>query len=103
MACHSIITVLTPPDSVTVVFSSDEWSFSNLKLIKTHLRCCVTQERLSDLGLLSIERERFKDIDRNAIARKCAKLFLKQESVYFSLVDVMTATVLAEVSYVLQM
>jgi len=36
----------------------------------------MTQERLSDLGLLSIERERFKDIDRdghkfaNAKARK---------------------------------
>ena len=29
-------------------------------------------------------------------------LMLKQESVYFSLVDVMTATMLAEVSYVLQ-
>jgi len=28
-------------------------------------------------------------------------LMLKQESVYFSLVDVMTATMLAEVSYVL--
>jgi len=32
----------------------------------------MAQERLSDLGLLSIERERFKDIDRNAIGRKCA-------------------------------
>jgi len=45
----------------------------------------MTQERLSDLGLLSIERE----------------LMLKQESVYFSLVDIMTATMLAEVSHVL--
>jgi len=32
----------------------------------------MIQERLSDLGLLSIERERFKDIDRNAIGRKWA-------------------------------
>jgi len=33
----------------------------------------MTQERLSDfIGLLSIEREHFKDIDRNAIGRKCA-------------------------------
>jgi len=58
----------------------------------------MTQERLSDLGLLSIARERFKDIDRNAIGRKCANA---KESVYFSLVDIMTATMLAEVSYVL--
>ena len=32
----------------------------------------MTQERLSDLGIISIEREHFKDIDRNAIGRKCA-------------------------------
>ena len=63
--------VLIPPDSVAVVFSSDERSFSKLKLIKTYLRSCITQERLSDLGLLIIERERFKDIDRNAIGRTC--------------------------------
>jgi len=60
----------------------------------------MTQERLSDLGLLSTERERFKDIDRNAIGRKIV-LMLKQESVYFSLVDVITATMLADVSNVL--
>jgi len=30
----------------------------------------MTQGRLSDLGLLSIERERFKDIDGNAIGRR---------------------------------
>ena len=32
----------------------------------------MTQERLSDLGLLSIEKERFKDIDGNAIVRDFA-------------------------------
>src|SRR6218665_1754531 len=99
MACHSIITVLTPPDSVAVVFSSDEQSFSNLKLIKTHLRCCVTQERLSDLGLLSIESVSMTLTEMPLVVNV---LLLKQESVYFSLVDVMTATMLAEVSYVLQ-
>jgi len=40
-ACHSIITVLTISDSVAVVFSSDERSFSKLKLIKTYLRSCM--------------------------------------------------------------
>jgi len=29
----------------------------------------MTQERLSDLGFLSIERERYKDIDINVIVR----------------------------------
>ena len=42
--------------------------------MKTYLRSCMTQERLSDLhvGLLSNEREHFKDIDRNAIVRDFA-------------------------------
>ena len=35
-----------------------------------YLRFCMTQERLSDLGLLSIERERYKDIDRKVIVRE---------------------------------
>jgi len=65
----------------------------------------VTQERLSDLGLLSIERERFKDSDRNAIGRKCAnakaRKYIHVHVGYFSLVDIMTATMLAEVRYVL--
>ena len=56
---------LTLPVSV----ASDERSFPKLKLIKTYLRSCMTQERLSDLALLSIEKERFKEIDRNAIVR----------------------------------
>jgi len=32
----------------------------------------MTEERLSDLGLLSMEREHFKDSDKNAIAREFA-------------------------------
>jgi len=71
---------LTPPDSVAVVFSSDERSFSKLKLIKTYmyLLSCMTQERLSDLWLLNIERERFKDTDRDAVGRKCANAKAKK-------------------------
>ena len=32
----------------------------------------MTQERLSDLGILSIEKERFKDVGKNAIVRDFA-------------------------------
>ena len=59
---------LTLPVSV----ASNEKSFSILKLIKTYLYSSMSQERLSDLGLQSIERERFKDIDRNTIVRESA-------------------------------
>jgi len=44
---HCIVTVLTLPDSVAVVFSSDERSFPKLKLIKTYFCSCrpMTQEK----------------------------------------------------------
>jgi len=64
----ALLIFLTLPVSV----ASDERSFSKLKLIKTYLRSSMTQERLSDLGLLSIEKVRFTDIDRNAIVRDFA-------------------------------
>jgi len=63
----------------------------------------MTQERLNDLGLLSIKMERFKDIDRTAIGRICANAKARKCVYYFSLIDIMTATMLgllAEVSYV---
>ena len=67
---------LTLPVSV----ASDERSFSKLKLIKTYLRSCMTQERLSDLALLSIEKERFKEIYRNAIVRDFANAKARKRS-----------------------
>ena len=54
-----------------------EWSFSALKRIKTHLRSMVCEQRLTDLAILSMEREisgmlsldevidRFAGIDQN--------------------------------------
>ena len=60
----------------------------------------MIQERLSDLGLLSIERESVsKTLTEMPLVVN--ELMLKQERVYFSLVDIMTATMLAKVSYVL--
>ena len=36
---------------------SSEHSFSKLKLLKTYLRAAMSHDRLSDLGILSIERD----------------------------------------------
>ena len=57
---HRIIAVLTLPVSV----ASNERNSSRL---------CMTEERLSDLGLLSMKRERIKDSDKNAIVLEFAK------------------------------
>jgi len=67
-----LVTALSIFLTLPVSVASDERSFSKLKLIKTYLRSLMAQGRLSDLGLLSIEKDRFKDIDRNTIVRDFA-------------------------------
>ena len=44
---------------LTIAFSiaSCERSFSKLKLIKTYLRSSMSQERLTNLAIISIEKE----------------------------------------------
>ncbi|XDV16315.1 hypothetical protein PO909_016087 [Leuciscus waleckii] len=49
-----------------------ERSFSALKLIKTHLRNTMTDDRLSNLGVLSIEVRRAKCLDLDDFVRRFA-------------------------------
>uniref|UniRef100_A0A667WWJ6 DUF4371 domain-containing protein n=1 Tax=Myripristis murdjan TaxID=586833 RepID=A0A667WWJ6_9TELE len=46
-----------------------ERSFSALKLIKNHLRTTMNNERLSDLGVLSVESKRAKALDMDEFVR----------------------------------
>lgn len=50
--CASLRIILTLP----VTVARGERSFSKLELIKIYLRSTMSQERLSDLAILSIER-----------------------------------------------
>ena len=70
--------LLTIPVSV----ATGERSFSKLKLIKTYLRASMTQERLSALAMLSIEKDVAQTVDYGEIIRDFAsvtarKVFLK--------------------------
>jgi len=49
--------------------ASNERSFSKLKLLKTYLRAgsAMSHAMLSDLGILSIERDRFSEIDKRKV------------------------------------
>ena len=58
--------LLTIPVSV----ASTERSFSKLKLIKSYLRSTISQERLSDLAILSIERELLRNIDFESLVNE---------------------------------
>ena len=48
--------------TIAVSIASCERSFSKLKLILSYLRSSMEQDRLSDLALLSIEREAFNGL-----------------------------------------
>ena len=43
--------------TILVIVASAERSFLKLKLIKSYLRSIISQERLSELAILSIENE----------------------------------------------
>ena len=60
--------------TVCVFVASCERSFSKLKLIKSYLRSTMGQSRLSDLAMLSIERDTVNDIDFDEVIDKFAVL-----------------------------
>jgi len=63
-----------------VSVASGERSFSRLKLIKTYLRSTMSQERLSGLAILSIEKDvtekiDYKNLIKSFAEKKVQKLF----------------------------
>jgi len=49
--------------TILVLVASIEMSFSKLKIIKTYLRSTMSQQRLNELTLLSIEKEMLNEIN----------------------------------------
>jgi hypothetical protein len=70
---------LTIPATVTSV----ERSFSKLKLIKNYLRNSISQDRLTNIAILNIEREKTSELEIDKIINEYAylksrrKIFLK--------------------------
>ena len=58
-ACIAFRILLTIPVTVT----SAERSFSKLKLINSYLRSTMSQERLSELTILSIEKKMLTELE----------------------------------------
>lgn len=67
VAFNNLILALVLYLTLPVTVASAERSFSKLKLIKTYLRSTMGQERLSGLALMSIERERTKNINIDSV------------------------------------
>ena len=57
------VTVFSIYLSIMVSNCSGEQSFSKLEFLKSHLRSCMTQERLNSLALLNIETNVLRSID----------------------------------------
>uniref|UniRef100_A0A672IDP5 HAT C-terminal dimerisation domain-containing protein n=1 Tax=Salarias fasciatus TaxID=181472 RepID=A0A672IDP5_SALFA len=58
-----------------------EQSFSALKLIKTHVRKTMTDDRLSNLGVLSIESRRAKSLEMDKFIKVLPPTIKTEESI----------------------
>lgn len=67
-----LVTALMLFIAIPVTVASAERSFSKLKLIKTYLRSTMSQDRVSDLALISIENDEVQKLDRSKLVRKFA-------------------------------
>jgi hypothetical protein len=53
--------------TILVTVASAERSFSKLKLLKSYMRSTMTQERLNELAMISIESDVFEDTDYEGV------------------------------------
>ena len=67
-ACIAYKILLTIP----VIVVSAERTFSKLKLIKSYLRSTMSQEKLSGLAILSIEKNMLEKIDYKSLINNFA-------------------------------
>ena len=65
--------------TISVSSAGAERSFSRLKLIKNDLRSTMTEDRLSGIALISIERDKAESIDFEAVITRFSNMKKKRE------------------------
>jgi len=68
--------------TLPVTVASAERSFSKLKLIKNYLRNSIGQDRLSNISILNIEKEKTADLDINKIINDFAVIKTRKINFY---------------------
>ena len=69
--------------TISVAVASTERTFSKLKLIKSYLRSTMSQKRLNELAILSIEKKKilenleYKNLISNFASQKARRLIFK--------------------------
>lgn len=66
--------------TLPVTVASSERSFSKLKLIKTYLRSTMTQDRLTNLAILTIENDITKNLNYTEVIDQFANLNVEKLS-----------------------
>ena len=67
--------------TIPVTVASAERSFSKLKLLKSYLRCAMTQERLNGLATIALENDilemiKYEDIIKDFISKNTRRMML---------------------------
>ena len=68
--------------TIAVSSATSERSFSRLKLTKTYLRSTMTEDRLSSLAILSIERDFTEQIDFDAVIDTFSQISVRRMTLH---------------------
>lgn len=71
---HDVFTLWLIFLTIPVTVASAERSFSKLKLIKNYLRNSISQDRLTNIAILNIEREKASELEIDKIINDFANL-----------------------------
>jgi hypothetical protein len=78
---HDVFTLFLIFLSIPVTVASAERSFSKLKLIKNYLKNSISEDRLTNIAILNIEREKTSELEIDKIINDSENLKSRKKNV----------------------